>query len=273
MFVVNSTGDSATTAGTLRYALTNAQDGDIIRFSAAYTIALESALPQITKSITIEGNGSTITRASSWTETSTTSQLLRVSSTTVTVNISRIHFKDGRVTGTFSSGAAIYNTGVLTLESCIFSGNSSVYGGAVYNNRTMYLRGCTFYNNTSSRGGAVFIENNSSTLTLAGNVFYGNTASYAGSVVYEYSGTVTSLGYNVVDVTLGTGDSKSGWESVTGDTTFSDLSITGDPFDTTTFAPADGLKNVMPSTAITGFPATDFNGVTRDWPGAPGAVK
>ena len=67
---------------TLRYALTNAQDGDIIRFSGVTAgtsvIEVTSALPQITKSITIEGNGVTLTRADSWTDTNSTSQLLCV---------------------------------------------------------------------------------------------------------------------------------------------------------------------------------------------------
>jgi len=39
------------------------------------------------------------------------------------------------------------------------------------------------------------------------------------------------------------------------------------------FAPVAGVKNVMPSAAIAGFPTTDFFGATRDWPGAPGAVR
>jgi hypothetical protein len=277
---VSGAGDTNTT-GTLRYALTNAQDGDVIRFSAAYTIELTSALPGITKSITIEGNGSTITPAVSWIMTGATSELLNVSSiTAAVVNISRIHFKDSRAN---NDNPAILNSGrrILTvLESCIFSGNSpsgsNSYGGAVRNNAgTLNLRGCTFYNNRNRYGGAV---SNSGTLTLTGNLFYGNTAGLnSGPVVYNYLGRVTSSqGYNVVDVALGTGDSESGWTAAAGDTTFNlagGLGISGDPFDTTTFVPVAGLRNVMPSTPVTGFPITDFNGATRTWPGAPGAVK
>jgi hypothetical protein len=51
------------------------------------------------------------------------------------------------------------------------------------------------------------------------------------------------------------------------------LSITGDPFNTTTFAPIAGLSSVLPSPAPEGFPDTDFNGATRTFPGAAGAVK
>jgi hypothetical protein len=107
---------------------------------------------------------------------------------------------------------------------------------------------------------------------MTGNLFYGNTASNAGPVVYRNSVTLTSNGYNVSDATLVTG--IYGAETTTPtDTTFATLGITGDPFNTTTFEPVTELRNVLPSTAIANFPATDFNGNARTWPGAPGAVK
>jgi hypothetical protein len=267
---------SATTPGTLRYALTNAQDGDIIRFTGVTagttTIELGRALPTVSKSVTIEGNGVTLITLTpgGGLTSSATSNI-----SNITVNISRVHFKNGRAT---SNGAAVYNYGeTVNLESCIFSGNqasdSYAYGGAIYNAGTMNIKGCTFYNNSSAyRGGAIY--NTSGTLTLTGNLFYGNTAAFnGGPVVYRSSGTVTSNGYNVVNVALGTGTAQSGWTAGTGDTTFSALSISGEPFNTTTFAPVTGLNSVMPSSAPEGFPAVDFNGAARTWPGAPGAVK
>jgi hypothetical protein len=161
------TAESATTTGTLRYALTNVEDRGIIRFTGVTagttTIQLGSALPDVSKNVTIEGNGVTLTRSAAWTETSYTSQLLRIysGSAAITVNISRVHFKDGR---TVYDGAAIYNNGeTVNLESCIFSGNQTsdiyAYGGAVYNvgtNATMSVKGCTFYNNSSGYCGGRF---------------------------------------------------------------------------------------------------------------------
>ena len=61
--------------------------------------------------------------------------------------------------------------------------------------------------------------------------------------------------------------------AATGDTTFSALSISGDPVNTSTFVPVAGLGAVLPATAPAGFPLTDFNGAARTFPGAPGAVK
>jgi hypothetical protein len=274
--MVNNFNDTDV-SGTLRYALTNAQDGDHIRFTGVTagttTIELTSALPQVSKSVTIEGNGVTLTRSASWTTVDGASQLLVVynSSTAITVTISGIHFKDGRAT---NSGAALYNGNeTVNLETCIFSGNqtsgSSAYGGAIQTGGIMNIKGCTFYNNSAAyRGGAIKLLDYT-ILTLTGNLFYGNTAG-SGSPVVDggYQSTVSSGGYNVVDVYL----TQSGWTAATGDTTFSSLGISGVPFNTTTFAPVSELNSVIPS-APANFPAADFNGAVRTWPGAPGAVK
>jgi hypothetical protein len=294
--VVTVTSNADTNiSGTLRNVLNNAADGDKIIITAGLgTIELTSALPRITgtKSIIIEGNGVTLTRASSWTAINDNTQLLVIGSPAV-AHVSRIHFKGGRAT---YMGGAIKNQGDLTVESCIFSDNttSSNYpwgGGAIYNDaptNTLTVKGCTFYNNKSdsSYGGAIYT---SGPLTLTGNLFYGNTASSAanGHVVYRASSgnsTVTSGGYNVIDVALGIGGASStgsGFVAATGDTTIANLLgdntttpfITSPPVNAADFAPVAGLQNVMPATAIADFPLTDFNGVTRDWQGAPGAVK
>ena len=271
---VTNNGDNETTAGTLRYALTNAQTGDTIRFNSAYTIALGSRLTASASNVTIEGNGSTITRATSWTATSSTSQLLYVSGSNVTIN--NIHFKGGRAT---DKGAAINLIGdYLYLNSCIFSDNqtssTAATGGAIYVYGYTYLNGCTFFNNKSGGQGGALYQDMSRTVTLTGNLFYGNTAKDAssGPNIYRGGSSVTSNGYNVSDTTL-VAVSSGTWSDNANDKTLSALSITGAPFDTTTFVPVAGLKTVMPASAISGFPTTDFNNATRDWPGAPGAVK
>jgi predicted outer membrane repeat protein len=258
--------DSATTPGTLRYALTNAEDGDTIYFSGIELIELQSPLPQITENLIIEGDGVILTPAASWVA-SNTSQLLYIYYNAGEVTVRGIHFKDGLAS---NYGGAIRNDGILlTLESCIFSGNTcSANGGAIYTWRELIIRGCTFYRNTSNKGGAVYFDNTEYTLTLTGNVFYENTAGSYPVVCFQnrYSAH-TNASYNVVDV-----DSEWGWAAGTGDTTFATLSITGDPFDTTTFVPVSGLLNVLPAIAPADFPLTDFYGAARTFPGAPGAV-
>ena len=98
-FTVNDPGDTvgSESALTLRYALTNATDGDIITLPAGRTITLTAALPQITRSITIAGNGAAVTAF----------RVLNIAAA-ATVKVSRVHFKD-------CSGGAVTNTGNLTL--------------------------------------------------------------------------------------------------------------------------------------------------------------
>ena len=287
---VTSNADDGT-LGTLRYALDSSrlQDGDLINIniiSGVNTITLTSPLPKITKGITIEGNGVTLTQTGF--TPSNTSQLLYINSGTAVVNISRVWFKGGRTIG--SNGAAIYNGGTLNLESCIFSdnqntGSSNSNGGAIYSNRRLTVKGCTFYQNMSSgRGGAIYYEG--TLLTLTGNLFYGNTgaASNRAPVVYNGNRVVTSGGYNVVDVALGNTNSQSGFAAVTGDKTFNlanGLGISGNPFTDVAngnFAPNPATASALyfvPS-GVANFPVTDFNGQTRTWASgneAPGAVK
>ena len=246
------------------------------------TIELASRLV-INSDITIIGNGVTLTRSASWTTTGGETQLMRVTDG-ATVTISRVHFKDGKAT---DYGAAIRVDGTstlrvsLTLESCIISGSrtstSSTWGGAMYaTGANITFKGCTFYDNystaSSSTGGAMYLGSTANVVTLMGNLFYGNTAPTSPLFNRPSSSTITSLGYNVIDVDFGTTSTQSGWDAVTGDTTFSALDVGGLPFSDVSFEPQAGLNGIIAST-LAGFPATDFNGTTRTVPGASGAVN
>jgi predicted outer membrane repeat protein len=239
--VVNTLTDEAgsATSRTLRYALNNQRDGDIIRLDGVTAgetvIALGSALPNITRSIVIEGNGVTINGNSQ-------RQLMNITGGASTIR--RVWFKNGRATN----------------------------GGAIYTNGTLNVKGCTFYNNsagaTSGQGGAIHKANTYGTPNITGNLFYGNTAS-GYPAVYSNGNSVISRGYNVVDVTLGNSNAtQSGFLSVTGDRTY-----TYNPFsDTDTLAPVSGII-VIPASFAANMPVTDFYGEEREWPGASGAVR
>jgi predicted outer membrane repeat protein len=262
---VSSIADSG--AGTLRRALDNAGGGDIITMETANQVIELASRLEISKNVTIQGNGLTLTRAASWTTVDYSSQLLNVSSG-VTASIGRVHFKDGRA---ISVGGAISSEGNLTLESCIFSGNQTTSSGGAVDTRQgdLTVRGCTFYNNSSGTyGGAIY--GGGETTTLSGNLFYGNTADGSGHVV---AGTVTSAGYNVADRPKGSyyTSGQSGFDHANDDS-FEDIGISGAPLNASTFAPVSGLGSFIPS-APPDFPLVDFYGETRTWPGAPGAVK
>jgi predicted outer membrane repeat protein len=258
---------SADTPGTLRHALTNVEDGDIITFSGVTpgttTIALESTLPYITKSLTIEGNGVTLTRAGSYSSGS----MLYIGGPTVEAVVRRVHFKDGLTT----AGGAIGSVGILTVESCIFSGNrannaaGALHGTSEYNPAaptTLTIRGCTFYGNTAANNaGAVNFYGPGKTMVLEGNLFYGNTASWA-PVVYNSGGTV-SASYNVVDT-------SPGWTAGTGDLTTDALLVSPVSFKPLYNGQA---ANRLPSSLPQDYPLTDFYGNSVSGGGAAGAVQ
>ena len=278
-------------AGTLREAVSKIKSGGVIKIdSSVKTINLKGEL-DIYEDITIEGNGVTIKPAETGYPDKGDSLIMVGNNRTVTIK--RVHFQSGKDAdngNTFGRGAAIYNKGKLTVESCIFDLNVTNKGGAIYNTTTSgsvaatnngcIVIGCTFYNNSArSEGGAIYHK--MGTLTLTGNLFYlnkaplGNSTSEVtnGPIVYKDGNvTITSGGYNVTDIAIGTANNQSGWTQGTGDTTFSTLGITTAPINTTTFAPTSESLKIITS-APANFPAKDFNGVDRTWPGVPGAVK
>jgi predicted outer membrane repeat protein len=254
----------------LRYALTNADDGDVISFTGvtAGTTAIElaSVLPDITRSIAIEGNGVTLTRAASWTTSPQYGGLLNIGGT-AEVKISGMRFKDGRST---LYGGAIRTTGTLTLESCVFSGNQNTgYGGAIYSENNLTIRGCTFYGNTGGSCGAVYFSPPQRTLTLTGNLFYGNTAQRDPVADASFGNATVSASYNVVDVAFGRGTPQCGWEQGTGDRLVSALSISPMTFKLLSGSGAAGVIATLPPD----YPATDFYGQSIGANAAAGAAQ
>jgi hypothetical protein len=260
--------------GSLREALTNAAAGDTIVLDGQ-TIMLQSPLPVITKSIVIEGNGATLTQIGF--TPGTASQLLRITGGTTEVRISRLHFKGGRAT---NNGAAIYNTGNLTLESCIFSDNETSgtqitsNGGAIYTNTvSLTVLGCTFSGNkagtgyANGRGGAIYRSGGS--VFLTGNLFSGNTVTQYSPVVYYANTGATSSGYNVSDKASGyntTETISTGWTFHADDRQLTDVTFDGD------FRPASGTSLNFITVLPGGFPATYFNGTARGANSTPGAM-
>ena len=279
-YIVNDFADTDT-LGTLRHALDNAQDNDVIRFAnvtpGTSVVELTGALPQIIRSISIEGNGITITRSPSWTVGTWDSSAFSIGPDTE-VTINRIHFKDNSAL----YGGVIVNGGKLTLESCIFSGNRGngnqvSIGGAINNYGTMTVKGCTFYNNGFSgsaagtgRGGAIYTRDQSR-LLLIGNLFYGNRAGDAnlGHLIFNDGGIVESLGYNIVDVDLGTANNQSGFAAAIGDIKIDEL-----PVSTTSFRHFPNSEALGVITAIPAdYPIYDFYGNQIIAPATVGAVQ
>jgi predicted outer membrane repeat protein len=273
--LVTITADSG--AGSLRQAMTDAPASSAtiqVNLPPGSVIALASSLPQMSKTLTIEGNGVTLTRGSGFVVSDDSYMMNNAG----ILKVIGIHFKGGKVTSSSKGGAALRNgLSTLTVESCIFSGNQATsMGGAIYSQGDLNVSGCTFYGNSvGSQGGAIYITGSGKKLTLTGNLFYGNTAANPNSrpVMYNASSAViTSNGYNVSDMAITThSETGSGWTEATGDLG----NVTTLPVAPLTFRllSGSGAAAKLPAPLPSGYPAKDFYGNPISGGGAAGAVQ
>ncbi|MGO9600995.1 MAG: right-handed parallel beta-helix repeat-containing protein [Isosphaeraceae bacterium] len=88
-------------------------------------------------------------------------------------------------------GAAIYNDGTLTVSNSIFTDNSSDYvGGAILNEKTLTVSNCTFSGNSAEFGGVIFNDAGGN-LTVKCSIFIGNSATSGGGIFTGENGMVT----------------------------------------------------------------------------------
>ncbi|MGH8567357.1 MAG: choice-of-anchor Q domain-containing protein, partial [Gammaproteobacteria bacterium] len=158
--------------------------GSTHTLSAVYDTTNQTGLPLITSTITIQGNGSTITRAAS----APAFGLLAVD------NGRDLTLQDTTLSGGLGDqgGAAHIGFGsTLSLIRCTVTGNSaSVRGGGVYGfaNSTITLANTTVSANYGYQGGGV--SNSTGTLTLTESTVSGNSAEKRGGGVYN-TGTLS----------------------------------------------------------------------------------
>gem|GEM_PF-918063 len=187
--VVTNTNDSGT--GSLRQAIlagNTSSGGATITFASGVTgtITLQSAFPQISRSLTITGPGASnliIDGANLY-------QPFSIAQATVSIS---------GVTIQHSLGGAIINIlGTLNLSSCVLnanqsiaSGNFTASGGAVYNNATLNVDKCTFTNNTAGSNGYGGAIANLGTATITNSTFSGNTAT-GGTYIGGDGGAIAS---------------------------------------------------------------------------------
>lgn len=224
--IINANNDAATWTNCVAGA-----GADVISFSAAGTITLTSALPNITDvdGLTING-GNNITISGN--------NLFRI--VTVNANVP-VTFQDiiltaGSVNG---SGGAISNSGnltvtnvsflnnltitnaandggainqaagTLTITNSTFTGNYTLdNGGAIYiAGGTVNITGSTFSNNNNiaiDDGGAIYL--NVGTLMISGSTFSGNRANEEGGAIFKNGGTLTIDGNSMVDGNISVND-------------------------------------------------------------------
>ena len=180
---VTNTNDSG--SGSLRQAITDICSGGTIHFAASVsgkTITLASNFPPITKVLTIDGGGQSITidGAGGY-------RIFNVMSTG-NLTINDLTIQNGHSSAeclndtTFPCGGAVSSDGLLTVRDSTFSGNSSDLGGAIFiNTGTANVSNSTFLGNSAmTAGGGIF--NWLGILHVTNSTFSANSANYGGGI-------------------------------------------------------------------------------------------
>jgi hypothetical protein len=135
-------------------------------------------LPPITSQITIEGNGSRITRRKS----NSIARLVAVTSSgDLTLNNVTVR------NGLHPYGAALFNDGVLAVTNSTLSGNRAIVGAGIYNstNGTAIVSNSIISGNRAAYGGAG-IFNSRGNVTIQYSSIEKNTGYYGGGLYNDY---------------------------------------------------------------------------------------
>lgn len=197
IYTVNSTADSSDGSCdaancTLREAVTATLDSDVINFSPLFgtpqTISLQTALPLIENSITIQGTGAHLLTVRRDPAAATNFRVFTTGGGSFrSVAISGMSITGG-VVSTSESGGGINAATQLLLNHVHVTGNTAGVGGGV---QLAFADGqftnCTFSGNTSSNpdasGGAIFfLGNGGRILRVVNSTISGNNAGKAAGI-------------------------------------------------------------------------------------------
>jgi hypothetical protein len=201
--------------GSLRYCMTQATDGDAIRFGVTGTISLGASLPTLTHNVAIQGPGATVLTIAEPGPYGFSDTVLTVAPG-ATVSISGLTFdgpgyvpdgveaegafyNEGTLSVAFSTvrnftashgGGAFSNMGTLTLDSTTVSENYAVgEGGGIAN----YLRGTLMIINSTIASNWVVLDGSGSSVggggvwnegsaTIQSSTISGNRANFGGGI-------------------------------------------------------------------------------------------
>ncbi len=220
------TGDGCTFREALQ-AANNLTGPVTVGFAAGLsgTIALGDVLPFIIADVSIQGPGAnSITVQRSATAEFRIFTISNFATPGPTVSISGLTIAGGKASGTAPDnwGGALYNDhGTITLQNCVFSGNSADQGGALANDGsggnsgTFTITNCAFNNNSATTlGGAVYNGGAGGTVgaTLRGCTFSGNTTSGSSGL----GGALFNDGFGGGNATMSLTNCTLGQNSATG---------------------------------------------------------
>ena len=209
-----------TTDCSLRDAIEVAASGDTIDFSVSGTITLSLGQLSISKNLTIDGSGQTITLSGGG-----ANRVFYVNSGWV-LSLTNLTIANGS-----GEGGGIYNedTGTLNVHNCTFTGNNVGLsnGGGIYNNSwqgTVNISNSTFSGNSAGGyGGGVYAWDG--TVNISNSTFSGNSAGLGGGGVAQQNTAITMKNTIVTNSTGG--DCDDGIGTLSGSNNLSDGSCPG----------------------------------------------
>jgi len=201
---VTSTSDSG--PGSLRQALSDANDGDIIAFTVTGSIVLTSSELLVDKSVTISGPGADNLAV----DANGNSRVFHINNGInggATVVISGLTIRNGMAPS--DSGGGIFNEqSTLTINDCVITGNVAHQGGGIYTYATRAISSAPTINqaiclgksgSVSSRGVQDYFypdhPENSAIVTVNNSTFTDNTAYSSGGGIendsFDYVSSAT----------------------------------------------------------------------------------
>ena len=210
---VTNTNDSG--PGSLRQALTNVNDGDVVNFAVSGTIALTNGELLVDKSVTISGPGA----ATLAVDGNFTSRVFHIGPGK-TASISGLTLTGGSA-GSENGGGILNDHAILTMDSCAVRNSGGFgLGGGIYNDGSAGSGALTILNSTVSRnrasyaGGGIYNDadnGGNATLTIMNSTVDGNGAAYndipfgggEGGGIYNSGGMMTITNSSVSDNSAG----------------------------------------------------------------------
>ncbi len=161
----------------------------------------KNGLPPVTSEITVEGNGFTLAR------TGTDEFRLFQNSGTGNLKIKNLTVTGGDINGTSDDGGGIRNSGVLTIEGSLITGNESFdSGGGIFNEGTATLINSTISNNTTFEDGGGIYSDFGAVTTVIDSTVTENYSFWDGSGIFAYEGSYPDKGVTISGSTISNND-------------------------------------------------------------------
>ena len=268
-FTVNEFNvDSATTSGSLRWALTQATTSpgnntvtfDPTVFSVPRTITLTAGELSLTDTnpsggVTVSGPGANLLTVSG-------NHASRVFDTTGgSAALSGLTITGGEAT----TGGGLYSSSSnLSLSNVTVSGNSAVVGGGMFNSGTATLTDVTVSGNSAVDGGGLFSDGPS---TLTNVTVSGNSASQNGGGIYNY---MSKMSLTNVTVSGNSAITGGGLRNYHGTTSLTNTIVAGNTVGGDIVGSYSGTHNLVGGNPMLA-PLGDYGGPTFSMPPLPGS--